>query len=92
MHLLLNSPDVTKVTLALAPLADLADSLDGKALQFKYHPNLARTTGGQGLESEIKLKDTAKGWPVGNPLGVLRWRAVSKDESLVPLSSKWTHI
>ena len=85
-NLLISSQDSTKVKLNLSPLSSFAESLDAKSLQFKYHPNLARATGGL-LEEEIKLKDSNRSWPVGTPLGVLRWRAASKDESLVPLSS-----
>jgi len=87
-NLLISSQDSTKVKLNLSPLSSFAESLDAKSLQFKYHPNLARATGGL-LEEEIKLKDPNRSWPVGTPLGVLRWRAASKDESLVPLSSAY---
>lgn len=86
LNLLIASRDVAKVKLTLNPLSSFADSFDAKSLQFKHHPNLARTPGVQGLESEIKLKDANRSWPVGTPLEVLRWKAVSKDESLVPLS------
>jgi hypothetical protein len=85
LNLLISSQDSTKVKLNLSPLSGFAESLDAKSLQFKYHPNLARATGVI-LEEEIKLKDPNRSWPVGTPLGVLRWRATSKDESLVPLS------
>ncbi|KAF9509992.1 hypothetical protein BS47DRAFT_1377504 [Hydnum rufescens UP504] len=77
LNLLISDPSAARVKLALDPLSELASSLDTKALQFKYHPNLARSTV-QGLEREIKLKDPSRTWPVGTPLG--------KDESLVPLS------
>ncbi len=85
LNLLISSQDSTKVKLNLSPLSGFAESLDAKSLQFKYHPNLARAMGVI-VEEEIKLKDPNRSWPVGTPLGVLRWRATSKDESLVPLS------
>lgn len=85
LNLLISGQDSAKVKLNLSPLSGFAESLDAKSLQFKYHPNLARGSGL--LEEEIKLKDANRSWPVGTPLGVLRWRATSKDESLVPLSS-----
>lgn len=87
LNLLISSPSVSRVKLGLGSLSPLAEGLDAKELQFKYHPNLARTAGGGGLEKVIQLKDGGRNWPVGNALGVLRWRAISKDESLVPLSS-----
>jgi len=86
LSLLISSATNARVRLALAPLPSVAAELDSKELQFKYHPNLARTGGGQSLEREIKLKDPSRSWPVGQPLGVLRWRVATKDESFVPLS------
>jgi hypothetical protein len=86
LNLLISSEDAAKVKLNLSALPGFAESFDTKSLQFKYHPNLARATGGP-LEEVIKLKDPNRSWPVGTPLGVLRWRATTKDESLVPLSS-----
>ncbi|KAF8330777.1 uncharacterized protein EI90DRAFT_3145697 [Cantharellus anzutake] len=85
LNLLISDPSVSRVKLSLCSPSELASSLGSKGLQFKYHPNLARG-GGSGLEKEIKLKDANRSWPIGTPLGVLRWRAQSKDESLVPLS------
>ncbi|CAG8478087.1 20301_t:CDS:2, partial [Cetraspora pellucida] len=32
----------------------------------------------------IALKNPGKGFPVNRPLGVLRWRLITKDETLVP--------
>lgn len=71
----------------LGPLSSAATNLDSKELQFKYHPNLAKGNSGAGLEREIKLKDTKRTWPIGQPQGVVRWRAATKDESFVPISS-----
>eukprot|EP01102_Stenamoeba_stenopodia_P010750 TRINITY_DN3265_c0_g2_i4.p1 TRINITY_DN3265_c0_g2~~TRINITY_DN3265_c0_g2_i4.p1 ORF type:complete len:180 (-),score=37.74 TRINITY_DN3265_c0_g2_i4:95-634(-) len=34
----------------------------------------------------IGLKDASRAFPTGTPLGVLKWRFQTKDESLVPLS------
>ena len=51
--------------------------------QFKTHPNVDRTLfSTQGL---IGLKDPRRPFPTGNPLGVLRWRLVTKDEDKAPL-------
>lgn len=52
-------------------------------IQFRTHPNVDRTLfSTKGL---IGLKDATRPFPTGNPLGVLRWRFVTKDESKAPL-------
>jgi hypothetical protein len=69
---------LAKLRLSLAP-NNYSD------LQFKQHPNVAKFGAG---EKVIALKDSSRSFPVGQGLGVLRWRMTSKDESNVPLSSK----
>lgn len=87
LNLLISDPIYTKIRLALAPHSQ---EDYGNDLQFKYHPNLFKGLEAEkgALESEIKLKDAGRSWPVGQPLGVLRWKLSSKDESFVPLSSE----
>lgn len=58
-------------------------------LQFKQHPNVAKFGSG---EKVIALKDASRSFPVGQGLGVLRWRMTAKDESNVPLSSGSEHL
>lgn len=36
-------------------------------------------------DGTIVLKDTTRPFPAGQPLGVLKWRFVTKDESEIPL-------
>lgn len=86
LNLLISDPSLNKIKLTLL---DLADDY-GSDLQFKYHPNLFKGSEAEkgGLESEIRLKDGGRAWPVGQPLGVLRWKLAGKDESFVPVSSK----
>lgn len=56
---------------------------DNNGIQFRTHPNVDRTLfSTQGL---IGLKDSTRPFPTGNPLGVLRWRLVTKEESRAPL-------
>lgn len=52
--------------------------------QFKTHPNIdkAMYTG----ENALGLKDPSRPFPAGAPLGVLKWRFQTVDESMVPLS------
>jgi hypothetical protein len=73
-----------------APLAKLRLTLtpnDYSELQFKQHPNVAKFTGSEKI---IALKDPLRNFPVGQGLGVLRWRMTAKDESNVPLSGECT--
>ncbi|KAJ1302410.1 hypothetical protein OPQ81_002728 [Rhizoctonia solani] len=72
-----------RVKLNIAPLGS-----GGEGAQFKQHPNVAKFAGGVGVAGEVKLKDPARGFPVGQPqpLNVLKWRWSSKDETGLPLS------
>lgn len=53
-------------------------------LNFQTHPKVNK----QEYDSSkvLVLKDTNKGFPVGRPVGVLRWSYSSTDESMVPLT------
>ncbi|CDF38841.1 Coatomer subunit delta [Chondrus crispus] len=56
---------------------------ESNGVQFRTHPNVDRTLfSTQGL---IGLKDPKRPFPTGNPLGVLRWRLVTKEEDKAPL-------
>jgi hypothetical protein len=52
--------------------------------QFKTHPNIDKSQ--YNNENVLGLKDPSRPFPTGSPLGILKWRMQSKDESLVPLS------
>ncbi|WWC59088.1 uncharacterized protein I303_101636 [Kwoniella dejecticola CBS 10117] len=67
----------SKIRLTLAPKDAYSE------LQFKQHPNVAKFSGS---EKVIGLKDPSRSFPVGQGLGVLRWRMTGKDESHVPLN------
>ncbi|ELU35568.1 hypothetical protein AG1IA_10402 [Rhizoctonia solani AG-1 IA] len=75
-----------RIKLNIAPLGS-----GGEGAQFKQHPNVAKFAGGVGIQGEVKLKDPARGFPVGQPqpLNVLKWRWGSKDETRLPLSSEF---
>lgn len=70
-------------------LSSPSTDLGGNSLQFKQHPNVAKFATGQ--PRVIALKDSSKGFPVGQNLAVLKWRYAGTDESNVPLSSKLTY-
>ncbi|KAG0147442.1 hypothetical protein CROQUDRAFT_42950 [Cronartium quercuum f. sp. fusiforme G11] len=58
--------------------------MNANELQFKTHPNVDKKAWAE--NQIIKLKDASRGFPVGQGLGVLKWRLMSKDETLVPVS------
>jgi len=53
------------------------------AFQLRTHPNIDKALFSS--QNVLGLKDTSRSFPVGNPLGILRWRLQSKDESMIPL-------
>mmetsp|Transcript_32311 Transcript_32311/g.91609 ORF Transcript_32311/g.91609 Transcript_32311/m.91609 type:complete len:516 (-) Transcript_32311:29-1576(-) len=55
----------------------------GKEFQFKTHPNIDKQL--YASDSVLGLKDRNRPFPTGNPLGILKWRMQSRDESAVPL-------
>eukprot|EP00245_Coleochaete_scutata_P002025 TRINITY_DN12591_c0_g1_i1.p1 TRINITY_DN12591_c0_g1~~TRINITY_DN12591_c0_g1_i1.p1 ORF type:complete len:525 (+),score=140.91 TRINITY_DN12591_c0_g1_i1:284-1858(+) len=52
--------------------------------QFKTHPNIDKNL--HANESILGLKDPNRPFPAGSPLGILKWRMQTKDETLVPLN------
>lgn len=71
---------LTKVKLQLA----VGSSSHGA--QFRTHPNVDKTAFNTGRA--IQMSNTARGFPVNNAVGVLRWRASPKtdDTSALPIS------
>lgn len=53
-------------------------------IQFKTHPNVDKPTWND--TRKIALRDRSRGFPVGQALGVLKWRSSVKDETLVPMT------
>ncbi|KAI1638877.1 hypothetical protein F4809DRAFT_222882 [Biscogniauxia mediterranea] len=79
LSLRISDPSLTKVKLNLA-----ANATHGA--QFRTHPNVDR-----GLftsSKAIQMSNVARGFPVNNAVGVLRWRATPKtdDTSALPIS------
>lgn len=52
--------------------------------QFKTHPNIDK--GLYGDSNVLGLKDPSRPFPSGAPLGVLKWRYQTADESQVPIT------
>jgi hypothetical protein len=51
---------------------------------FQVHPKVAKKDWeGDGV---VVMKDASKGFPVGRPVGVVRWSLSTTDEALVPLT------
>mmetsp|Transcript_9258 Transcript_9258/g.33941 ORF Transcript_9258/g.33941 Transcript_9258/m.33941 type:complete len:511 (+) Transcript_9258:234-1766(+) len=62
----------------------LLEQGDVKGFQFKTHPNIDKQAyNSQGV---LGLKDPNRPFPTGSPLGVLKWRKATEDESMVPLA------
>lgn len=55
-----------------------------QGFQFKTHPNIDKAL--HMRENILGLKDPNRPFPTGSPLGVLKWRMQTSDESMVPLS------
>jgi len=84
LDLRINAADYAAVVLRLPSPASGAYP-KANDLQFKTHPNVDKAAWAQ--RGEIRLKEGKKGFPVGQGLGVLKWRMTGTDESVVPLSS-----
>ena len=81
MNLHVSDDALTRIRLSMASLP----SGVGAEFQFKQHPNVVKFQAQR--ERVVALKDPARGFPVNQPLGVLKWRYSGKDETYVPLSS-----
>lgn len=53
---------------------------------FQTHPNVDKKMFAQ--TSVIGPKNPEKPFPVGQEIGVLKWRFQTQDEAMIPLSSK----
>ncbi|KAK6585576.1 hypothetical protein PZA11_002303 [Diplocarpon coronariae] len=79
LQLKISDPTLTKVKLDL-----IANSSHG--VQFRTHPNVDKALFNG--SKAVQMSNAAKGFPVNNSVGVLRWRAVPKtdDSSALPIS------
>jgi coatomer subunit delta len=50
---------------------------------LQIHPNIGRPAFEKGV---LALRDASRSFPVDNPLGVLKWRLTTSDESALPLA------
>lgn len=82
LDLRIASPEAAKVVLQLSH----SDNFTTNDLQFKTHPRIDKKAWTD--SKTIQLRDTKQAFPVRTGLAVLKWRLTSKDESIVPLSSK----
>ena len=81
MNLHVSEDTLARIRLFVAP----PPSGVGAEVQFKQHPNVVKFQAQK--ERIVVLKDPGRGFPVNQPLGVLKWRYSGKDETYVPLSS-----
>ena len=78
LSLRVSDPDLTKIKLKL-------DATPSHGAQFRTHPNVDRNVFNG--SKAIQLTNQAKGFPVNNAVGVLRWRASPRadDTSVLPI-------
>jgi len=79
MNLLVSEMSTSKIRLTLADDPDTHSDV-----QFKQHPNVAKFLPDE--PKVISMKDTARGFLVGQALAVLKWRYKGTDERWIPLS------
>ncbi|KAI0178190.1 coatomer subunit delta [Pestalotiopsis sp. NC0098] len=78
LTLRVSDPSLTKIKLALA-------ATPSHGVQFRTHPNVDKATFNS--SKVIQMSNAARGFPVNNAVGVLRWRASPKvdDPTAVPI-------
>ncbi|KAH7313329.1 putative coatomer subunit delta [Stachybotrys elegans] len=79
LTLRVSDPSLTKITLGV-------QAAPSHGVQFRTHPNVDRNLfNGSKI---IQMSNTARGFPVNNAVGVLRWRATPKvdDPSACPIT------
>ncbi|ORY69464.1 adaptor complexes medium subunit family protein [Pseudomassariella vexata] len=78
LTLRISDPSLTKIKLALSATAS-------HGAQFRTHPNVDK--GLFNSSKTIQMSNAARGFPVNNAVGVLRWRATPKADnaSAVPI-------
>lgn len=79
LSLKISDPNLTKIKLNLTANAS-------HGAQFRTHPNVDRSHFNSG--KAIQMSNIARGFPVNNAVGVLRWRATPKtdDTTALPIS------
>ncbi|KAK4140545.1 putative coatomer subunit delta [Dichotomopilus funicola] len=79
LTLRVTDPSLTKLKLNL-------DATPSHGAQFRTHPNVDKNIFNS--TKAIQMANTARGFPVNNAVGVLRWRATPKadDTSVLPIS------
>ncbi|KAI6779564.1 uncharacterized protein J7T54_002832 [Emericellopsis cladophorae] len=77
LTLRISDPSLTKVKLALQAVAS-------HNAQFRTHPNVDKNLFNN--SRVIQMTNIARGFPVNNAVGVLRWRAAGVDSSACPIA------
>lgn len=79
LTLRISDPSLTKIKLGL-------QAVPSHGAQFRTHPNVDRNLFNS--SKTIQMSNTARGFPVNNAVGVLRWRATPKvdDPSACPIT------
>ncbi|EPQ30933.1 uncharacterized protein PFL1_01831 [Pseudozyma flocculosa PF-1] len=83
MVLRITDASLAKLRVALGPASDSVLQSGGE-IQFKTNPQVDKAA--WTTERVIAPKDARRPFPVNQNLGLLRWRVVTRDETVVPLS------
>ena len=62
----------------------IADKAAAAGTTFQVHPKVSKKD--WEADGAVMMKDASKGFPVGRPVGVVRWSLSTTDEALVPLT------
>jgi hypothetical protein len=81
LHLRISDPTLTKVKLDLV-------AKQSHGVQFRTHPNVDKAMFNG--SKAIQMTNTAKGFPVNNSVGVLRWKASPKTDDTTALPIQFT--
>eukprot|EP01087_Luapelamoeba_hula_P000203 TRINITY_DN1012_c0_g1_i1.p1 TRINITY_DN1012_c0_g1~~TRINITY_DN1012_c0_g1_i1.p1 ORF type:complete len:509 (-),score=113.75 TRINITY_DN1012_c0_g1_i1:83-1609(-) len=76
LNITINEAEYSRVTLNLNPA-------ENKGFSFKAHPNINKP---RFTKEKVIALNPSKAFPTGNALNVLKWRWVTSDESLIPLT------
>ena len=87
--LLLRVSDASLARLRVHVGATQSESL-GAEPQYRTHPHVDKQA--WSADHTIALRDAKRPFPVNQQVGVLRWRALTRDETAMPISiSVWTN-
>ncbi|KAI8967456.1 hypothetical protein BDF20DRAFT_901180 [Mycotypha africana] len=77
LTLKITDPDNARISLAL-------QSSDDTSIQFKTHPNVDKNAWKD--QKIVQMRDLSRPFPTNNNLEVVKWKLITRDETLMPLT------